>query len=230
MLAAGVALLSGAFGQPLRLRGHGARDRRLAAAVACACAVFFAHSLTDLDWDVTAQGVVVCAALGALGTRGVGELPRRAVGVRLVGAASAVLALAIAIAAIPPVLAADRAASALGIIQAPASAAECQRVTRLARDARRYFPELAAAWVAEGLVDYQRRDVTGGRAAFARASRIEPANFNVTNLQSLGVQAAGLPNAQVDAYLQRTYQLSGFRPEFKPPPTLPAPAYLALCG
>ncbi len=230
MIAAGVALLAGALAQALRLRAHGARDRRLAAAVGCSCAVLFAHGLTDLDWDVTSQGVVVCVALGALGTRGLAVRSHLAWGGRLVAGACAILAVAVALAAIPPVLAADRAARALGVLQAPGSAADCRRASSLGRDARRFFPELASAWVAEGLADYQRREVAAGASAFGRALRIEPANYNVPRLQALGVQAAGLPNAQVSTLLARTYQLSGFRPEFKPPETLPEPAYLALCG
>ena len=230
MLVAGVALLAGALGQPLRLRGKGARDRRLAAAVACGCVVFFVHGLTDLDWDVTSQGVLVCLAVGGLGTRGLAERAGLTLSGRLVGATCAILALAIAAAAVPPLLAANRAAEAQSLISAPSSAAECTRAVELARQAALYMPSMASPLTVEGLADYQRRDTSGGAAAFAKATSIEPGNYSIPRLLALGLQAAGRPNTEVYTALWRTYQLSGFRPEFKPPATLPTPVYLDLCG
>jgi hypothetical protein len=199
-IAGGIALVALAVAGIRRARPG---DEVGAAAVLVGGLAFILQGLVDVDWSLAAQGIVVYAAIGALGPRVVAREAVPAAG-RAIGAVLAVGLLVAGLFALPSWLSARDTAQSADLLAAdPVTALE------EAVSARRYNPLNVEPLLAEAEAREALGDESGTQAALLNAIDLEPRNYEPWLLYGTYLAYAwGRPSEGRDA-LERARALSG---------------------
>jgi len=199
-IAGGVALVALAVAGIHRARPG---DEVGAAAALVGGLAFILQGLVDVDWSLAAQGIVVYAAIGALGPRLVAPERVPAAG-RAVGAALAAALLLAGLFAVPSWLSARDTRQSADLL-----AADPQAALEEAISACRYNPLNVEPLLAEAEAREALGDDPGSQAALLRAIDLEPRNYEPWLFYGTYLAFTwGRPREGRDA-LERALELSG---------------------